>query len=58
MPADIKHIKPQYARSENGAKHRSAEQRVHQANLIQKEVEGLDRFAAGPVRSRNGKLAV
>ena len=44
MPADISHIKPQYARSENGAKHQSAEQRVKQANLIKQECEGLSRF--------------
>lgn len=50
MPADINHIKPQYARSENGAKNRSAEQRIAQANLIKQEVEGLSRFEGPPIR--------
>ena len=50
MPADISHVKPQYARSENGAKHQSAERRVKQANLIRQECEGLSRFEAPPVK--------
>jgi len=50
MPADISHIKPQYSRTENGAKHQSAERRVHQANLIRQECAGLSRFEGPPVK--------
>jgi hypothetical protein len=50
MNADISHIKPQYARTENGAKHQSAEQRVKQANLIKQECAGLSRFEGAPIK--------
>ena len=52
MKADISHIKPQYSRSENGAKHQSAERRVKQANLIKQECEGLSRFEGPPLQRR------
>ena len=50
MKADISHIKPQYSRSENGAKHQSPEQRVKHANLIKQECQGLSRFEGEPLR--------